>query len=727
MPSKQRVLVVAPQPFYEDRGTPIAVRQLIEALTHLDFDIDLVTYPMGENAELAGVRYFRAANPLRLRSVPIGFSWRKLALDATLVHAMHRRMECERYAFIHAVEEAAFPAAWIGRRRGIPVVYDMQSSLPEQMQARRIFRLRVVQFALRRAERWLIRHADFVITSTGLAKRVRQSVPWARVREWTFASLQPAAIDGARVALRRSLGIPEDVRVVLYSGTFASYQGLTELLDAVPLVRRRVPGTVFVLVGAEGRDGEGLVEYSHTLGEDAGLLVLPRQTRQRMPEYLAMADVLVSPRLHGGNLPLKIFDYLAAGRPIVATDIPTHRGVLTEETAVLVQPNARALARGISAVLTEEDLAARLSRQAVAYAQAHLGWLAFVDSVQELSRTVLGPHEPLRGGRPARVAAGHGSDGDNHRVASVVIPARDEAAGIREVVRRVLEQRASGVQLEVIVVDDGSSDDTGAAAEGAGARVIRMARGAYGNPARARNRGAAASAGDPIIFLDADCTPAPGWLEAILSAHASGAVVVGGALDLPPDLSFTARCDYYCGWYLVHSRRPAGWVPHHPPPNLSVRRDAFLSSSRFSERPPLGYTNEERRWQGELRLEGHRVWFEPQAVAYHHNRPGLVHLLRRNYRWAYTAVEAKSESGAARAAWLWRNPRLVVVASFPLALVQAVYILGCWARARRLEPLVMAPLILGSRLAYGLGMMVGGWRWLRRRGSGLPDPGPEWV
>src|SRR5438445_6819404 len=75
------------------------------------------------------------------------------------------------------------------------------------------------------------------------------------------------------------------------------------------------------------------------------------------------------------------------------------------------------------------------------------------------------------------------------------------------------------------------------------------------------------------------CSPGEGWLVAILAAHERGATVVGGALDVPPGLSATARCDYYCGWYLVHSGRPAGPVPHHPLPNLSVRREAFLSTT----------------------------------------------------------------------------------------------------------------------------------------------------
>ena len=149
---------------------------------------------------------------------------------------------------------------------------------------------------------------------------------------------------------------------------------------------------------------------------------------------------------------------------------------------------------------------------------------------------------------------------------SVVIPARNEAAGIGDLVRSVLAQRPARRELEVIVVDDASSDETVAAAREAGARVLALGAGTNtGNPALARNRGAAIAAGDPIVFLDADCTPRPGWLDRLLEAHEAGADVVGGSLDLPPGLPAMARCDYYCGWYHVHSRRRPGEVPSHPP------------------------------------------------------------------------------------------------------------------------------------------------------------------
>jgi hypothetical protein len=203
-------------------------------------------------------------------------------------------------------------------------------------------------------------------------------------------------------------------------------------------------------------------------------------------------------------------------------------------------------------------------------------------------------------------------------------------------------------------------------------------------------------------------------------------VVVGGALDLPPGLSWSARCDYYCGWYLIHSGRPAGRVPHHPPPNLGVRREAFLSTSGFTERQPFSYTNEERHWQAELRARGHDVWFEPKAVAYHWNRPGFRNLLRRNYRWAYTAVEAKHETKSARMAWVFRYPWAVVLLSAPLGVAQTGFIVWCWLRAGRLEPLLMTPAILVSRIAYAAGMSMGGLRWLRGRGKGGVEVAPKW-
>jgi glycosyltransferase involved in cell wall biosynthesis len=312
---------------------------------------------------------------------------------------------------------------------------------------------------------------------------------------------------------------------------------------------------------------------------------------------------------------------------------------------------------------------------------------------------------------------------------SVVIPARNEAGHIAEVVNAVRSQRSAAREIEVLVMDDGSTDDTVEQARAAGARVVALRPpGERGNAASARNRGAADSRGDPIIFLDADCVPDDGWLEALLGAHAAGATTVGGSLGLPQGLPYMARCDYYCGWYMIHPRARGGWVPHHPPPNLSVRREPFLSTKGYTAEPPFDYTNEERAWQGQLAAAGHRIYFEPRASAAHYNRPGFRNLMRRNYRWAYTAVEAKSSSKAARLAWLYRHPWLLILGSPLLAIAHTVFIIGCWARAAIWEPLLMLPLVLVSRMAYVTGLSVGALQWLRLRGqpANAPRPRPRW-
>src|SRR6185436_10972166 len=99
---------------------------------------------------------------------------------------------------------------------------------------------------------------------------------------------------------------------------------------------------------------------------------------------------------------------------------------------------------------------------------------------------------------------------------SVVIPARNEAHSIGNVLAAVRSQQPIGINLDIVLVDDGSTDDTVAVARAAGARVLELGAAGGGNPAIARNRGALTAQGDPIVFLDADCSPAPGWLDRLL-------------------------------------------------------------------------------------------------------------------------------------------------------------------------------------------------------------------
>jgi glycosyltransferase involved in cell wall biosynthesis len=166
--------------------------------------------------------------------------------------------------------------------------------------------------------------------------------------------------------------------VVLYSGNFETYQGVDLLVGAIADVAARVPGVRFVLVGGTREGVPGSSDQVAQLLNRGTLKVVGRRPREDMPGFLAMADVLVSPRCYGDNAPLKVFDYLRAGCPIVATDIVAHRPILADGRSLLVAPDAASIATGILRVLENPAEALALREGARRYADEHLRWDDFV-------------------------------------------------------------------------------------------------------------------------------------------------------------------------------------------------------------------------------------------------------------------------------------------------------------------------------------------------------------
>ena len=388
--SSARVLMVAPQPFYEDRGTPIAIRHVLEALSKAGHMVDLLTFSAGADISLPGLRILRVGGLFGIKNIPIGFSLKKLLLDIVMTFALLRMLRRQDYWCVHAVEEAVFPALVIGRHRGIPVIYDMQSSLPDQLSGHPLFGTAIIQRFLQRCERWALRHAAIVVGSAGLKPYVMRTEPGARVEEWNFPG-QPHNPDPAQVAARRhACEIGDNAPVVLYSGNFARYQGVDSLIEAIPGVLAQVPDTVFVLIGGDRDSFSPDIRKTVEAVPQGSIRILPRQPRDALPSFIAMADILVSPRAGGDNLPLKVFDYIAAGKAIVATDYPIHRTILDESCAMLVEPRAEAIADGIVHLLQDPALARRLGAAARSRSETDYGLAPFQRFVDQVYRGVSG-------------------------------------------------------------------------------------------------------------------------------------------------------------------------------------------------------------------------------------------------------------------------------------------------------------------------------------------------
>jgi hypothetical protein len=106
-----RILMIAPEPFFEPRGTPFSEFHRIRALTDLGHEVDLVTYPFGQNVTMPGLRVFRALRPPFVHGVKIGPSLAKLPLDALLALSVVRRAMSGSYDVVHSHEDRTRKAA----------------------------------------------------------------------------------------------------------------------------------------------------------------------------------------------------------------------------------------------------------------------------------------------------------------------------------------------------------------------------------------------------------------------------------------------------------------------------------------------------------------------------------------------------------------------------------------------------------------------------------------
>lgn len=374
-----RILLIAPEPFYEPRGTPMNVLHMCRVLTGAGYRVDLATYPIGEPVEMEGLEVHRCPRPPGVRSVPIGFSKRKVLLDFFLFWTMLGLLVRRRYAVVQAIEESVFMALPF-TLFGSKLIYDLDSLISDQLGYTGVVRSRFLLGAIRRLERLALRRSVAAITvCRSLTEAALELEPEARVFQIEDTPLAESmrAAENERVdALRTEHGL-DGLRPLVYTGNLESYQGIDLLLGAAPRVLERIPDARFVIVGGYGGRLASLRQALTRDGLDDRVLAVGQRPPEEMPEWMALAELLVSPRSKGENTPLKIYTYMNAGRPIVATDRVTHTQVLGDATAFLADASPEALAEAICRALEDPAEAARRAAAARRIAVEEYSWASF--------------------------------------------------------------------------------------------------------------------------------------------------------------------------------------------------------------------------------------------------------------------------------------------------------------------------------------------------------------
>jgi len=251
------------------------------------------------------------------------------------------------------------------------LAYDMHSSLPQQLTNFAFTQNRLVIGAFNWLERTALKASEAVIT---ICPDLRAYALRSGVEPERLFLIENSIFDDVRLVpngketTQESAGSihvpPASGPLVVYAGTFEAYQGLDILVRAFGLVLPQRPDAQLLMVGGRPDQIEQLKRLADEVGASGRCVFTGRVAKSEAMRLVESADVLVSPRSEGTNTPLKVYEQLASGKPLVATNIWSHTQVLTDEVCFLVDPQPESMAQGLLRAMTDPHASGQRARAA---------------------------------------------------------------------------------------------------------------------------------------------------------------------------------------------------------------------------------------------------------------------------------------------------------------------------------------------------------------------------
>ncbi|HIP37970.1 MAG TPA: glycosyltransferase [Desulfocapsa sulfexigens] len=377
-----KVLLLAPQPFFINRGTPIDVLLVLRALSERDdMDVDAIVYPEGEDVVLPHVTLHRVPVPGNTKGTRPGLSLKKLWIDFFMLIFTWKMVHRNRYDIIHAGEETVFIAMLMKLFYKIPYVYDIDSSNAQQLIekcSRLKFMAPVFNFLEGRAIRGALANAP---VCNALAELCEKNGSNKTVTVHDISQLENPDLPKTG-SLSKEINAPG--LILLYCGNLETYQGVDLLVESFPYVTAKNDDVQLVIIGGIPEDIAYYKEKASALGVADRVHFLGPRPFSDLDKYLAEADILAAPRTKGVNTPMKIFPYMHSGKPVILTKLYTHTQIVTSEEAYLADAEPEPFGKGILELAEDQELREKLGRNGRAFVEKDHVYAAHKRRVDEL-------------------------------------------------------------------------------------------------------------------------------------------------------------------------------------------------------------------------------------------------------------------------------------------------------------------------------------------------------
>lgn len=392
---KFRVAMVAACPFPANHGSPASIREMSEALVRLGHEVHVVTYPTQEDIPVEGVQIQRVNVPFMKRgTVKVGPSYEKFLFDPLMVIKLWWVIRKYKIDVIHAHNYEGALVGWLAKLfTGRPMLYNAVNSMADELPTYNFIKPK--KFAV-----WLGKFLDALVPHTGdfvtvVSDALKDFLLFKHVSEEKL-KVVPAGVnlnmfadgDGDRIRVRHGLvGKP----VVMYTGTLEQFQRIDYLLQAMQQVNRTLPDAVLLFVGnIPHKANQDLYSaMSKELGIEARVIFVNAVPLSELSDYLAAADVTVVPRPDCPGHPVKLLNYMAAGKATVSFEGGA-KGLHHMFNGYLVKDHdSMALGRGIAILLERPDWRQTLCQNALNTIQGNFDWDTLAKGILIIYRIML--------------------------------------------------------------------------------------------------------------------------------------------------------------------------------------------------------------------------------------------------------------------------------------------------------------------------------------------------
>ncbi|MBM3705709.1 MAG: glycosyltransferase family 4 protein [Actinobacteria bacterium] len=338
---KLKILMIAPTPFFADRGCHVKILEETRALGKRNIAVKLVTYHIGRNiGEIDIERIIKIPWYKKLEAGPsIHKYYLDLILAAKTLAAARRFKPDILHAHLH---EGVFVAKIVGLFTGIPIIADYQGSMIGEMMDHGFVRKNSFSYKFNWwLENLINRWPDKIVFSSTQAKDFFLSnfkVDPLKVVSFVEGTNTDEFHPGYDVTdLRKKLNLPEGKKIVIYLGVLTKYQGVDLLIRSAAEILKTRSDVHFLIAGFPS------VDYYSDMAAGLGALdhitFTGKVSHEEVPRYLNLADIGVSLKLSRTEANGKLFGYMAVGLPCIVFDTKTNREILGD-TGIYAEYNS---------------------------------------------------------------------------------------------------------------------------------------------------------------------------------------------------------------------------------------------------------------------------------------------------------------------------------------------------------------------------------------------------